>query len=101
MRRRVDEECDDDDENENDNDGMDGAGDAMDDLDYDFLSYELEYLSVYGYRRSIETTHARESLMRGNVQLFRRRSAADIGIVLSGGTNRDDDDVVAVPSSGC
>ncbi len=222
MRRRVDEECDDDDENENDDDGMDGAGDAMDDLDYDFLSYELEYLSVYGYQRSVETianddddgdgdggtmlpsssspssspeeydlhndlliehsqhlsshvrqlrrddddddddyvvfvdraigprprqeqaanrnsytsflqvplhelseddvvyalrvpggkselvrvlldgAHARESLMRGKVQLFRRRSAADIGIVLSGGTNRDDDDdVVAVPSSGC
>jgi hypothetical protein len=37
MRRRVDEECDDDDEKENNDDGMDGAGDAMDDLDYDFL----------------------------------------------------------------
>ena len=35
-------------------DNSDGGG--GDELDYDFLSYELEYLSVYGYRPNKESS---------------------------------------------
>lgn len=47
-RERLQDEFEDMDEN------IDGEEEGNANLDYDFLSYELEYLSVYGYRRNKE-----------------------------------------------
>ncbi|KAL3816114.1 hypothetical protein ACHAXA_011611 [Cyclostephanos tholiformis] len=54
---RADDDLDDDEGGggeDDDDDGVGGGGN--DNLDYDFLSFELEYLSVYGYRRSVSMT---------------------------------------------